>query len=353
VVIIGSGWGVTVQAPAWKIIEGLEVVGMWCRSEDKVEALKQTLKLDNISTDWKKLICNPDVDIVSIVAPPTVHKEMALFALQANKHVLCEKPFAMNLAEAKEMLDAARSRPDRITWVDHELRFLNVFKLMKAAIPKYGKILSISSTGCYRREKRDWTWFDDENLGGGILGAVGSHFIDLVSWLTGLKISAVSAQLNTRNKTTRDQKPVTSDDWFLLNLRFGEIPGIIQYNTFVGSSTFHIVTISLEAASIVFENNRDRAITPQFSVRTNDGRISEAYVETSPPDPILDHMFGKGTWEIGKVLQRVLASADPVKEAAMVGACTWEDSVYVQAVTDAARISHNSNGVFVPVNLQI
>jgi len=303
------------------------------------------LQISNVTTDWKALVSQPEVDLVSIVSPPHLHKEMVLYALQANKHVLCEKPFALNLAEAKEMLTASQKHPHLITWVDHEIRLLDIFKQMKAAVLKYGKILSISSYGIIRMgTDRDFYWWNDENLGGGILGAVGSHYIDLTHWLTGLKITSVSAQLGTQTKTSKDGKTITSDDWSLLNVRFGEnIPGILHHQTSgPGIKTSCNITIRTEHANIVYENNP----LPHYSVILNDGRVVEWFTETSPPSQVADNIFEKGTILIGKEIERVVRGKVSRDE---VGAATFDDGVYIQAVMDATRKSNRSNSVFVPV----
>jgi len=350
VVILGSGWGVKVQIPAFKMIEGLEVVGLWVRNQEKIDEFRQKLQM-NVTTDWKALVSQPEVDLVSIVSPPHLHKEMVLFALQANKHVLCEKPFALNLAEAKEMLTTSQKHPNLVHWIDHELRFLDVFKQMKAAILKYGKILSVSCNGTLQLDpNHNFYWWDDESLGGGLLGAVGSHFIDLIHWLTGLKITSVSAQLGSQIKTSKDGKTITSDDWFLLNVRIGDdIPGIFHHiNAGTGISTWHNIQIRTEQANIFFEVNPTKAVLPQYSVIFNDGRVVESFTETSPPVNIIGGIFGKGTIEIGKEIERVMRSKDP-GEGKKVGAATFDDGVYIQAVMDAAKQSNRTNAVFVPV----
>jgi len=162
----------------------------------------------------------------------------------------------------------------------------------------------------------------------------------------------VSAQLHTQIKTSLDDKPITSDDWALLNVRFGDVPGIIHITAGNYPRSSHTITIRAEDATIVFEVSANTRFVNQLSVTTNDGRINEFFVETSPPLPIGDHMWAKGTLEIGKAIHQALTSENPAKEAAKMVAATWEDGIYTQAVLDAARMSNKSNGVFVPIHLQ-
>src|SRR5438067_7107186 len=106
--IIGRGWGERSQAPNFREA-GLDVVAIAGR--------------DN----WRSVIDRDDVDLVSIVMPPSLHLEMATAALERGKHVVCEKPTALNASEAQRLVEAAQKRPNQIAIIDHELRFLPSF----------------------------------------------------------------------------------------------------------------------------------------------------------------------------------------------------------------------------------
>jgi len=244
------------------------------------------------------------------------------------------------------MLEAARNHPNLLSWVDFELRFIELIKRMRTALTKYGPILSICSMFVGRREPHNFGWWDDETMGGGLLGAAGSHYIDALTWLTGLKITAVSAQLHTEVKKTRDNKPITSDDWFLLSLRFGDIPGSIYMKCLPHPNlrSTNSISIRCEQALIEFVVDYNRGINPQFNVISNNGRNLECYVEPAVQEPLSDNVFSKGTALLGEALKRVLTSEDPGSECKKEGAANFEDGVYVQAVMDAARISNKTNG---------
>src|SRR5687767_5559672 len=100
IAIVGAGWGVRVQAPTF--------------AEAGHEVVLATRE------NWQQVIASPDVDLVSVVTPPSEHLQMTLAALDAGKHVLCEKPTALNAAQAEQLMEAAGRRPDRITLIDHE-----------------------------------------------------------------------------------------------------------------------------------------------------------------------------------------------------------------------------------------
>src|ERR1051326_2430266 len=100
--VIGSGWGTRVQVPIFREV-GFDVV-----------AIK--------GHEWQTFE-NANVDAVSIVVPPAMHLPIARAALNAGKHVICEKPTALNVAEAEELVALSKAHPQQIAIIDHELRF--------------------------------------------------------------------------------------------------------------------------------------------------------------------------------------------------------------------------------------
>jgi predicted dehydrogenase len=97
-------------------------VGLWGRNKDK------------INYEYWELASRDDIDLIRTVTPPFLHAEMALVVLEAGKHLVCEKPLALNLAEAAHMLQASRLRSHQFALVDHELRFSPVFQRMRSLI---------------------------------------------------------------------------------------------------------------------------------------------------------------------------------------------------------------------------
>src|SRR5436305_6549432 len=117
--IIGTGWGARVQVPAFREA-GLEVVAIAGSHRNKTHRIGEELGV-NAFDDWPSLVVSPHVDVVSIVTPPSEHVKMAVAALEHGKHVICEKPTALNAAEAEQIVAEARKHPDRFALIDHEL----------------------------------------------------------------------------------------------------------------------------------------------------------------------------------------------------------------------------------------
>src|SRR5688572_16095104 len=118
--IIGSGWGARVQEPLFREA-GLDVVGV------------------ARSTDWRRLL-ESDAEVISIVVPPSDHLEIATAVIEAGKHVINEKPTALNAAEARRLVALAQRHPNRIAMIDHELRFLPAWRAARERIEEIGPL---------------------------------------------------------------------------------------------------------------------------------------------------------------------------------------------------------------------
>src|SRR5690606_16381140 len=105
--IIGVGWGALVQAPAFQVVPEYELVAICSRTPDRVARAADRLGIAETSTDWREFVRRDDLDLVSICTPTVLHHEQTLAALAAGKHVLGEKPMALNQEQAEEMLQAA------------------------------------------------------------------------------------------------------------------------------------------------------------------------------------------------------------------------------------------------------
>lgn len=160
---------------------------------------------DSVETDWRRLLDRDDIDVIDICTPGDTHAEIAIAALQAGKHVLCEKPLANSVAEAESMVEAAdtaRARGiqsmvgftyRRVPAIAHARRLVEEGRL--------GRILHVR--GHYLQ---DWltdpasplTWrLQKERAGSGALGDIGAHIVDLAQFVTGEQLMGVAARTET------------------------------------------------------------------------------------------------------------------------------------------------------------
>ncbi|MCB0160984.1 MAG: Gfo/Idh/MocA family oxidoreductase, partial [Caldilineaceae bacterium] len=225
---IGTGWTDRVQIPIFRM-SGLTIQAVSSGNPANAQRVAAAHDIPEVYDDWRALIASDTVDLVSVVTPPALHREIAVAALQAGKHVISEKPTALNTAEAEAMLAAAQAAPEQLAIIDHELRFdparLHLRQLVKNGY--VGTVLNIhlARLGSERLDPtQPWTWWSDAAQGGGMLNALGSHLLDLARWLGG-RIDTMTAQLKTghlyRPAADGDgELPVSADEHARLLLQF-------------------------------------------------------------------------------------------------------------------------------------
>ena len=226
--IIGIGFGATVHAPGFRA-EGWDVAAICSRHADKARAAAAAAGIPDVHTDPLELIRRDDLDAVAIVTPPVSHHDLAVAALQAGKHVLCEKPFALDAGEAARMEAAARAS-GRTAMVAHEFRHAPQRAYIRQLLDEacVGKFelctIELFLDRYAGREPRPWNWVATKAPGGGILGALGSHYIDMLRHWFG-DVATVSGRVATLRPNLRD--PATggvvqgdADDTFAFTLTF-------------------------------------------------------------------------------------------------------------------------------------
>src|SRR6185503_12468177 len=131
--IIGTGFARTTQIPGFRDCMGAKIVGIASRNPERAEAIAKEFGIEHVADDWQELVAHDDVELVSVVTPPSTHMEITLAALEHRKAVLCEKPMAMNAGEAARMVEKATSA-GVLALIDHELRFLNSRRVMRGML---------------------------------------------------------------------------------------------------------------------------------------------------------------------------------------------------------------------------
>jgi len=120
--IIGTGFARKVQIPAFLACENVKIASVASGSLANAETTAKESGAAHFTNDWRETVSRGDVDLVCITTPPNLHREMVMAAIENGKHILCEKPMAMNVAEAEEMTQAAAST-NLLALIDHEMRF--------------------------------------------------------------------------------------------------------------------------------------------------------------------------------------------------------------------------------------
>lgn len=355
--LIGTGFARTVQIPAFQKIEGAEVVSIASAHLEKAEKTAKDFNVPHWTSDWRETVSRDDVDLICITTPPVFHREMTVFALENNKHVLCEKPMAMNAAEALEMTEKAKEK-NSLALIDHELRFLNgrrrAFELIRSG--ELGKIRHAKYN--FRAPHRGnadlpWTWWSNASAGGGTLGAIGSHIFDSFRWFLGTEISDVFCQLQTHVKQRRDEKTnemrrVTTDDEANLILRFAD-----------GDLT-EDATANISASMVEYPSYQNRieffgtrgSVRVEFDGELFVGKAGENETWQKLDVPINEAVEGARNtgWNNGFLaFASEIVAALKNGETTVENAATFEDGYKVQLALDAAHAS-NASGCIVKVN---
>ena len=225
--VIGVGFGATVHVPGF-LSEGWEVPVLWGRRTEVAREKATALGVSDVAEDWREIVARDDLDAVAVTTPPAVHYQIVAAALRAGKHVLCEKPFALNLKEARGMRDLAVEH-ERTAMIAHEFRFAPQRAQIKDLLDegRVGTPELVSAELLIGRPQPDspppYTWAADTRQGGGLLGALGSHYIDGFRHWFG-EVTEVSGRLITRNPNRLDADgqlvQADADDGFSFSLRF-------------------------------------------------------------------------------------------------------------------------------------
>lgn len=257
-------------APTVFSLPALPVCDLLAEADDEIAARKaRELGFARSTGDWRALVADPEVDVVDICAPNFLHKEMALAAIAAGKHVYAEKPLALTAEDAREMVEAAERAGVRTLVGFNYIR--NSATQLAREIIASGEIGElIHFRGRHNEDyladpakPHDWHTRRD-TAGAGALGDVGSHILNMAEYLTGQRIQEIFGQLQTviLNRPLADVSgglgKVENDDQAQALLRFdaGLIGNIETSRVAVGRKMGLAYTVTGTKGTIVFDQER-------------------------------------------------------------------------------------------------
>jgi len=212
VAMIGHAFMGAAHSQAWRVAPRFfdlpvePIMQVICgRDAERAAAAARRLGWEESSDDWRAVIARDDIDIVDICTPGDSHAEIAIAALAAGKHVLCEKPLANSVAEAEQMTVAAEkaAAQEVQAMVGFTYRRVPAIALARQLVEQ-GRIGEVRHVRA--QYLQDWiadpdaplSWrLDKVKAGSGALGDIGAHIVDLTQFITGLSITEVSGQLET------------------------------------------------------------------------------------------------------------------------------------------------------------
>ncbi|MGI9073748.1 MAG: Gfo/Idh/MocA family protein [Bryobacteraceae bacterium] len=244
--IVGTGFMGKVHAENVRRLGNVEVAAVVGSRPERAQKFAESAGIDFATSKLKDVLDKKEIAAVHICTPNVDHFPMSLAAIEAGKAVLCEKPLTMSADEAKRLVDAAKTR-NAVNCVQHNLRYYPVVQQIRQMIlaGDLGDIMIVQGT--YSQDwllyETDWNWRLDAKSNGKlrVMGDIGSHWMDMIQYLTRLQITAVCADLATFHKKRKRPKrsvetfsgkkfepsdyeevPIDTDDFGVVMLRLGE-----------------------------------------------------------------------------------------------------------------------------------
>jgi predicted dehydrogenase len=244
--VLGAGFMGRVHVEQIRRLGNVEVVALAAISDDEASKFGAAYGIDRTTADWKSLLADPSIEAVHICTPNALHAPMSKAALEHGKAVLCEKPLTMTVAEARELVDLAKAK-NLPNCVNHNLRYYPAVQQIRQMIAHgdLGDILIVNGT--YFQDwllyDTDYNWRVERESNGALrcMGDIGSHWMDMIQYLTKLKITSLCADLQIFHKTRKKPKgavetftgkklnpedyqeiPIDTDDFGTVQLHFGD-----------------------------------------------------------------------------------------------------------------------------------
>ncbi|MFY9665416.1 MAG: Gfo/Idh/MocA family oxidoreductase [Candidatus Cybelea sp.] len=186
--IVGAGFGAKAHLPALTNHRRFEVVAI--ASPSSAPRIAREANIPHAFRSCAEMVAGCELDAVTVASPPFAHRDDVFAALAAGKHVICEKPFTLRVADAVALVEAEKSA-DVACGVCHEFRFAPETIALKELVanghlnPLRNVEITLLRASLRRHERRPRGWWFERERGGGLTGAILSHLIDLANWLAG------------------------------------------------------------------------------------------------------------------------------------------------------------------------
>ena len=355
-VIVGTGFGVLTHLRAARAA-GFDVLALVGRDAAKAAERAALFEVPHATTDLAEALARPGVEAVAVATPPHTHAPITLAAIAAGKHVVCEKPFARDAAEARTMLDAAE-RAGVIHLLGTEFRFGSGQALLARLVA--GGSIGTPQHALFELQLPTHAdpaaelpgWWQQRSEGGGWLGAHGSHVIDQVRSTLG-EISGVSASL----QRLADRPAMTADDTYSAHLRLANGATVWIHGSCAARGQFVMTTKVLGTAGAAWLQGADVWLDtgsgPAPVPMPDD--LAVAAPEPPPASLIRDaydawHSMGIDLGPYTRLYEVLRARIDGRPVAADPAPATFADGVACQLVMDAIHASSDAGGEWVGID---
>jgi predicted dehydrogenase len=331
--IIGCGSITRLRhAPEYAADSGVGIAGFFDPVASRAAELAEEFG-GKVYASLEDLLGDGTIDAVSVCGANASHADTSISASRAGKHVLCEKPMAMSLAEARAMI-AAANEAGKILMIGHNQRLEAANRLAKSFLDRgeIGRVLSFRTSfshggpESWSADRNAKTWFFNKAASGfGAMGDLGIHKADLIRWLLDDEVTAVMAMTRTLDKTYEDGKPIGVDDNAACLLELGR--GAVGY---LGASWTNYA--GCDKATVIWGTEGELRIDENpdvpVTLRRRDGTILRAIPPALPA----------GVRESSGVIEAFLASIREGSNPAVSG----EDGLRALAIVLACVESSSS-----------
>lgn len=346
VAVVGTGFGQKIHIPGFQNHPRTEVVAVHNRDLSKAKEIADKNKIDYAYNDLDKILALSEVDAVSISTPPFLHYDMAKKVLKAKKHLLLEKPMAMNAHQVKELYHLAQAQGVAAI-ADFEFRYVPAWQLLAEHLEDdyvgRKRLVKIDWLVTSRANpKRDWNWYSQQDAGGGALGAVASHAFDYINWLFG-SVSKLCGYLNCAIPERPDHndggimKPVDADDTCLIMMELADgTPVQLSISSVTYGGRGHWVEIYGEKGTLVLGSSNLKDYVHGFELFA--APVGKSLKKVSIPKKYdFNQVFTDGRLApFIRVVDRFVAAID-VGESLVP---SLKEGVYSQLLMDLTHQSH-------------
>lgn len=345
-VVVGTGFGCRIHVPALRAA-GFEVAGLVGSDPERTGRRAEKSGVPAAFIDLDEAITRTGAVAVTVATPPNTHAALTLAAISRGCHVICEKPFAANAAEARTMLVAAE-RAGVTHLIGNEFRWLPERAIAARAIadgligePRFMSLIGYLSFVADPEARMPRWWFDAD-AGGGWLGAQGSHLIDQVrNWLG--EFVSLSASL----AIVSDRKGVAEDSYVLRFQTASGAEGVIQQSAGAWGPAVNITRVAGTEGTLWVEGDvvwvADRNGARELPV--------PKHLELPPPPAASsDPRQRFSHYELGpytRLCEALRAGVDGRTPPSAVSLPTFADGVAAMEVMDAIRASARKGGALV------
>lgn len=258
--VFGNGSVVRVLVPILRD-NGFKIEALWCRTLLDAQELARELNIPFHTSKIDDVLLRKDVDLIFVLCSPSLHAQISVKALGIGKHIVCDKPGGLNQEDALKMVRACQYYPSLISIINHSFRFLPAITHMKKAIQDnyIGSQITLIDiriqSGRLYAENNSYDWRCDDLMGGGTLNLIGSHVVDLVTFLTGQTATKVHGIVRTFTKTTENIK----------GIRQISAPDFCCFQMELNGGTLVTATINSHTIGSVFQQ--------EISISGNEGHL--------------------------------------------------------------------------------